>query len=85
MSLVDSQGVIRVALEKYTFHHNLMCRSIFLLDTEEAHRRAGPVDNTGLWNKHEKGGVTMDLCAGLIYVVMMIAIWIYEWREEHNK
>ena len=48
MSLVDSQGVIRVALEKYTFHHNLMCRSIFLLDPKEAHRRAGPVDNAGL-------------------------------------
>jgi hypothetical protein len=32
-----------------------------------------------------KGGITMDLCAGLLYVVMMIAIWIYEWREEQNK
>jgi hypothetical protein len=35
--------------------------------------------------EHEKGGITMDLCAGLLYVVMMIAIWIVEWREERNK
>jgi hypothetical protein len=34
------------------------------------------VENTGLKNKHEKGGITMDLCAGLSFCVMMIAIWL---------
>jgi len=25
---------------------------------------------------HRKGGVTMDLCADLVFCVMMIAIWL---------
>jgi hypothetical protein len=36
------------------------------------------------------GGITMDLCAGLIYVVMMIEIWLddagfWKWLRKKLK
>jgi hypothetical protein len=37
-----------------------------------------------------KGGATMDLCAGLLYVVMMIIIWLddagfWKWLKNNLK
>ena len=43
-------GIGTIFLQRYLKQTNL--------DTEEAHRRADPVDKAGLENKHEKGGLT---------------------------
>jgi hypothetical protein len=58
------------------------------MDAKEAHQRSGPVDNTGLKKKFGKGGITMDFCAGLLFCVIMIAIWLDEagfWKWLRKK